>query len=60
MLGAATLISAYEPWGATRRGLRDAKQRRVKRSVNGKARIVPGTRASDGADATEARKVSTA
>jgi hypothetical protein len=56
MLGAATLISAYEPWGATRRGRRDAKQRRVKRSVNGKARIVPGTRASDGADATEAQE----
>jgi hypothetical protein len=55
MLGAATLISAYEPWGATRRGRRDAKQRRVKRSVNGKARIVPGARASDGADATEAQ-----
>lgn len=54
MLGAATVISVYKPWGVTRRGRRDATQLRVMRSAGSEARIASGARASGCADATEA------
>jgi len=52
MLGAATVISVYKPWGTTRRGRRDAAPRRVKRGADGGARITSDVRAPGNADAT--------
>lgn len=54
MLGAATVISVYKPWGTIRRGRRDAAPRRTMRSADGRAKIAPRVHATGGVDATEA------
>jgi hypothetical protein len=54
MLGVATVISVYKPWGTTGQGRRDGARRRTMHSADGEARIASGIHAPGGADATEA------
>lgn len=60
MLGAATVISVYKPWGTLKRGRRGAAQRRRPRGADGGARIASSAHAPGGADAAGShRKAST-
>lgn len=49
MLGVATVISVYKPWGTIRRGRRGATPPRAMRGADSGARIASGVRASGGA-----------
>jgi hypothetical protein len=60
MLGAATIISVYQPWGTMERSRRGAAPRRTPRGADGGARIASSARAPGGADAAGShRKAST-
>ena len=60
MLGAATVISVYKPWGKTKRGRRGAGPDRAGRSAGGGARIASDVHAPGDADAEGShRKAST-
>lgn len=53
MLGTATVISVYKPWGTIGRGRRGTAPRRAMRGAQGGSRIAPGVHATGDADATE-------
>lgn len=60
MLGAATAISVYKPWGKTRLDRRGAVRRRALHSADGGNRITMGVHAPGGADRTRlSRRAST-